>query len=60
MQDVEVILLLGSKRAKAASLEDEYGELMYGEDIEQALWEVESHTAAEKAYQEVMKAHGFV
>ncbi len=57
--DVEVVPLPGSKWAKAASLEDEFGEMAYGEDVELALREVEARAEAEKAYQAVLQAHGF-
>ncbi len=49
----------GSEWVKAASLEDEYGQLDYDEEVEQAICEAEAHAAAEKAYKEAMEARGY-
>ncbi|SJL15742.1 uncharacterized protein ARMOST_19247 [Armillaria ostoyae] len=65
---IEVILLPGSKWALAvaalekqhtAALKVEYEDLEYNKEVELALREMEARAAAEKAYNEVMKAHGF-
>ncbi|KAK0432579.1 hypothetical protein EV421DRAFT_1910837 [Armillaria borealis] len=54
--NIEIVLLPGSEWANAVSLEDEYGQLDYNEEVEQALCEAEAHAVAEQAYKSVMEA----
>ncbi|PBK83214.1 hypothetical protein ARMGADRAFT_1038015 [Armillaria gallica] len=57
--NIEIVLLPSSEWVKAACLEDEYGQLEYDEDVEQALCEAEAHAAAEDAYKVAMEACGY-
>ncbi|PBK81489.1 hypothetical protein ARMGADRAFT_1039286 [Armillaria gallica] len=56
---IEIVLLPGSKWANAASLEDEYSQLDYNEEVEQALCEAKAHAVAEQAYKSAMEACGY-
>ncbi|PBK59166.1 hypothetical protein ARMSODRAFT_899668 [Armillaria solidipes] len=65
---VQIVLVPGSQKAEEAKMaaqvetttfEDEYGEFTYDEDVEQAIYEAEVYAKAERAYRDVLLAHGF-